>query len=207
MRRHRRGSISISAAERSVRSSGRLDFARTTAGSMFLSSTARDICGTMAALSMRPGCMPSGCPSSGDASRPSSMARRMTRATSSITSPGTSLTERTAGRSKPVDEIWSIDRTCTDIQIASCSFRSLASPVGRKLRAGIVNQRAPLGVHDGRRAEVPGLAQTRDIKSAQILGVRIGRELRQIRHKIHPLSGHRTSEVRPDAGTLPARQD
>ena len=71
-------------------------------------------------------------------------------------------TGRTAGRSKPVDETWSVDRTCTDIQLASCSFRSLASPVGRKLRAGIVNQRAPLRVHDRRRAEVPGLAQTRD---------------------------------------------
>ena len=115
---------------------------------------------------------------------------------------GYSPTERTAGRSKPVDEIRRVDRTCTEIQVASCSFRSLASPVGRKLRAGIVNQRASLRVHDGRRAEVPGLAQTRDEESAQILGVGIGRELRQIRHKIHALSGHRTSEVRPDAGNF-----
>jgi hypothetical protein len=48
----------------------------------------------------------------------------------------------------------------------------------------------------------PGLTQTRDEKSAQILGVGIGRELRQIRHEIHPWSGHRTSEVRPDAGNV-----
>ena len=73
--------ISTSGVARSVPSSGRPGFARTTAGSTFRCSIARDTCGTMEGLSMRQGCMPSGCPSSGDESRPSSMAPRMTRAT------------------------------------------------------------------------------------------------------------------------------
>ena len=66
---------------RSAPSSGRPAFARTTAGSTCRWSIARATCGTTAGWSTRPGCMPSGCPSSGDASPPSSTAPRMTRAT------------------------------------------------------------------------------------------------------------------------------
>ena len=91
-----------------------------------------------------------------------------------------------AFQGKPGDEIRCIDRACREIQLASCGFRSLAGPLGWKLRAGIVDQRAPLRVHDSRSAEVTGLAQTRDKKSAQILGVCIGRELCQIRHRFTP---------------------
>ncbi len=84
-RRPRRDSISTSRAARSVPSSGRPGFARTTAGSTFRSSIAKGTCGTTAASSMRRGCMRSACPCSGAASRRSSMAPRTTRATSSLT--------------------------------------------------------------------------------------------------------------------------